>query len=393
MRKDLERYLKKKIMRAVLTPLKIIPIKKTRIFLINDLGKNYSCNLKSISEYFIKYYPNKYDIIFSVANPEKYKDLSKFITFVKYNSIKYFFYIMTSRVIVSNSGGYSYVPHRKKQTVINTHHGGGAYKKAGLDMFGDTYWFRKDMQLFGNSTDIFLSTNRVFSDVISKATLVPRENFWEIGMPRNDKMINGDAELAEKIRKTIGLKMGERLVLYAPTYRKPEDNYFQESVSIQYGIDPKMVCAALKERFGGQWKFGLRLHPCITNKEDYMLDDVIDLSTYEDMQDLLLVSDVMINDFSSSMWDFMLTGRPCFLFAKDRDHYIETTEVYTPVEEWPFPFATSNTELQKMILEFDEDKYVQDCKNNYEKLGGCETGRATELLVEKIIEICGEDRL
>lgn len=57
----------------------------------------------------------------------------------------------------------------------------------------------------------------------------------------------------------------------------------------------------------------------------------IDLTDYEDMQELLLAADAMINDFSSSMWDFMLTGNPSFMYAVDLPHYVETTEVYTPV--------------------------------------------------------------
>ena len=388
MGKDGIRYLKKRMMKMALTPFRILPIINNQVLMINDLGYNYSCNPRFITDYLINHYAGEFKIVYSVKNPDNYKDAGLPVTFVKFNSLRYFVSALTSKVIVSNSGGYSYLPHRKKQVVINTHHGGGAYKKAGLDMFGDTYWFRKDMELFSKATDIFLSTNHKFTEVISKATLVPQNRFWEIGMPRNDLLIEKGNDSANDIKRKIGLKDNEKLVLYAPTYRKPEDNYYQESIAVQYGIDPKTVCEALEERFGGTWKFGLRLHPCITNKDEYKLDCVVDLSEFEDMQDLLLAADVMINDFSSSMWDFMLTGRPCFLFAVDKDHYIETTEVYTPVSEWPFPFATSNQELKALILNFDEKQYAEDCKQHYAKLGGCESGQATKLVAEKIHDIC-----
>ena len=124
------------------------------------------------------------------------------------------------------------------------------------------------------------------------------------------------------------------------------------------------------------------------NRGEFHNDDVIDLSDYDEMQELLLIADAMINDFSSSMWDYMLTEKPSFLFAKDLDHYIKTTEVYTPVEEWPFPKATNNDELEANIMNFNIDQYKLACKQHYKKLGGCESGCATKLVCDRIYQYC-----
>lgn len=382
------RYSEKKLLRIVFSPLKLLPIKNNRIFLINDLGYNYSCNTKALTEYLIKTYPNKFQIIYPVKSFDNNVPKDKGIVTVLHNSFKYFFYAMTARVIVSNSGGYSYIPLRKSQYVINTHHGGGAYKTAGADMFKMTKYLKKDLLLQSRQTDVFLSTNRKFSEVMSRACFLKKEKFWEIGMPRNDVLINYNPSLRNKIRNEIGLKANEKMVLYAPTYRKPQDNYYNQSIAISYQIDSNRVCRALEKRFGGKWIFAYRLHPCIINKSDFVVSDSIDLSNYSDMQDLLIAADVLINDFSSSFWDYMLTGKPSFLYAKDLNHYIETTKVYTPVSEWPFPKAISNEELVNNILTFDEKKYHEDCKMHYLALGGCETGRATELVCKLINEKC-----
>ena len=120
-----------------------------------------------------------------------------------------------------------------------------------------------------------------------------------------------------------------------------------------------MVCDALHERFGGRWIFAYRYHPCIVNREKAKrMENVADFTDYDDMQELLLASDVLINDFSSSMWDFMLTGKPCFTFALDMDHYVETTKLYTPLNEWPFSKARSNEELAENILNFEEKIHI-----------------------------------
>lgn len=386
-------YYKKILMRILLFPLRVFPVKKNRVFMHNNLSNNYSCNPKFVTEYLLTNFPGKFDIIVSVRHPEKYQWLEKRgLKVVGFNSFLYMFYVMTSKVFLTNSGGFSYIPLRKSQVVINTHHGGGAYKKIGRYVYGDTPMFRKDLLLSANNTDVFLSTCKKFTEVVSDSILVPKKLFWEIGMPRNDMLINRDEKEYKRIREKIGVTQNEKIVLYAPTYRKSEDNYFKDSIAISYGIDCKRVCDALSRRFGGIWKFAFRFHPCVTNRNSLPEGNVIDLSDYEEMQELLLVADVMINDFSSSMWDYMLTGRPSFLFAVDLEHYIATTDVETPVSEWPFPKSTNNDELEKNILNFDEDIYKNACKKHYADLGGCETGKATQLVAEYIYGKCyGED--
>lgn len=386
---DLIRYTKKIAVRTCLRPIRLLPVKKNRVMLVNDLSRKYADNPKCVAEYLLHEYPGKFEIVISVANPEAWKQLSqKGIKVVKFNSAEYFYYALTSAVFLTNSGGFSYLPMRKKQYIINTWHGGGAYKKCGTDMYNDTEIFRKDLRLQGNHTDVFMSTCDRFTEEISRSMLVPKEVFWGVGMPRNDMLIHGNDELRKTVRKNLGLREDEKLILFAPTYRKINDNYFKDSIAISYGVDTKRVCAAMEQRFGGKWRFAMRYHPCVTNRGDMEDMGVLDLTDYDDMQELLLASDAMINDFSSSMWDFMMTGRPSFLFAVDLEHYVATTDVYTPVSEWPFPRSVNNDELEKNILEFDEEKYAAACKRHYEDLGGCETGKATQLVCERIYEKC-----
>ena len=256
-------------------------------------------------------------------------------------------------------------------------------------MYNESKIFKKDLMLSVKNTSLFLSSCRRFTEIACESLLYKKDIFWEIGMPRNDILINGDEQLKKKVRAILGLKEDEKLVLYAPTYRKPNDDYFKESIAISYGIDCEKVCKALEKRFGGKWVFAMRLHPCIVDRKGVIPETAMDLTDYEDMQELLLAADAMINDFSSSMWDFMLTGKPSFMYAVDLQHYIETTEVYTPVDEWPFPKSSNNDELIENISNFDETKYKEDCEKHYKALGGCETGHACELVCKRIAKVCG----
>ncbi len=381
------RYAKKIVMRTVLTPLKLFPVKKNRVMLVNDLSYKFAGSPKFVGEYLERNFPGKFDIVVSVNDPSAYNHLKeRGYKVVKFNSPAYFFNGLTCKVFLTNSGGFSYLPIRKKQYVINTWHGGGAYKKCGMDMYNDSELFKKDLRLQGNYTSAFLSSCKRFTEEVSRAMLVPKNVFWEIGLPRNDMLLRGNDALRSEVRKKLGLKEDEKLILFAPTYRKINDNYFKDSVAISYGVDTKRVCSAMEQRFGGKWKFAMRYHPCVVNRGDMEDMGVMDLTDYEDMQELLLAADAMINDFSSSMWDFMLTGRPSFLFAVDLEHYVVTTEVYTPVSEWPFPKSVNNDELENNILNFNEEEYAAAVKRHYDSLGGAETGEATKLVCERIYE-------
>lgn len=392
--KEILRYAKKRAVRFVVLPLRFFHTNRSRVLLINDMSPSFSDNLKyiglelrkrdeSITIYYCGHTLNCVDQL---------KELN--ITPVIINSIKYFYYGMTSKVIVTNSGGISYLPLKKDQYVINTWHGGGAYKKMGIDMYESSSLFRKDLLLAARETSFYLSTCERFKNAFCKSMLASPDKFWSIGMPRNDMLKRTDDHKRSMIRTKLGLGDSDKLVLFAPTYRKRNDNYFNESIAISYGIDEIKVCEALNSRFGGNWIFAYRFHPCIVNRELVnSQDNVIDLTDYDDMQELLLAADVMINDFSSSMWDYMLTGKPCFIFATDLQHYIETTDLYTPVSEWPFPIANSNQQLIKNILDYNHEEYISNCDNHYRMLGGCESGQATKIVCDRIQCLCLDDNL
>jgi CDP-glycerol glycerophosphotransferase len=96
------------------------------------------------------------------------------------------------------------------------------------------------------------------------------------------------------------------------------------------------------------------------------------------MQELLCAADVLITDYSSCMWDFSLTFRPCFIFAPDIKKYRDNRGFYTPIEEWPFPVAETNEQLAYNILNFNEEKYRNDVKQHHVNLGSFEKGTATK---------------
>ena len=368
----------------MLLPLCMFPVKRNRVVLNNGLSHNYSDNPKAVAECLLREYPGRFEIIYAVDKPERYRFLEeRGIHPVRFHSPEYFYYAVTAAVYLTNNGGYSYLPRRKKQLVIETWHGGGAYKRCGICEYRNKTVGRLEMRMAAGNLDVFLSTSRQSSKMYSEYFCLPQDVFWEIGMPRNDTLLHPDAAERARVREELGIGGDERLVLFAPTFRRA-GSYTGAPEAFSYGIDCARVTAALEKRFSGTWRFAFRFHPGIRTRGGLTEENVLDVSGYADMQELLLAADVLITDFSSSVWDFMLTGRPCFLFALDFDHYLQTTDVYTPVSQWPFPKARDNAELEDHILCFDQRRYAGDCARHYAEMGGCETGRAAQFTGSKI---------
>ena len=116
----------------------------------------------------------------------------------------------------------------------------------------------------------------------------------------------------------------------------------------------------------------------------------IDATSYPDMQELLCAADILISDYSSTIWDFSLMKKPCFLYCPDLDYYMNYDRgTYTPIETWPGILCRSNEELEQAILHFNEEEYIKKVEKHHRDLGSYETGHACEQVCRRIAEVCG----
>ena len=113
---------------------------------------------------------------------------------------------------------------------------------------------------------------------------------------------------------------------------------------------------------------------------------IIDVTEYPDMQGLLLISDMLITDYSSSIWDFSFTGRPCFLFVPDLDKYSSYRGLDTDIHNWGFPVCTDNSSLSNAIRDFDSERFNCAMDRHHSDLGSFEEGNATERLCAFLAE-------
>lgn len=352
----------------------ILPVKNNRVIFESFSGDGYNCNPKYISEGLHDKYEDQIEIIWAVKDNVLLPDS---VVRCKYRSFKHFIYRITSKVYVCNFLQAVEIPKRNKQIEIQTWHGGGCYKKIGKEEKARDSAYVTRRNLHVSETDYFISSSKYFTDEVIKFQLGYNKRILPIGMPRNDCLINIDIKKRIEIRHNLKISDDTLFVLYAPTWREGFDKIEK--------LDYKALENAFDSKFHKKVKIAFRAH--VYGKEK--VGDVLDLTDYPDMQELLLTCDVLITDYSSSMWDFSLTYKPCFLYVPDLQRYLDQRGFDKDIYEWGFPVCKSNAELIDKIEMFNQDEFNRKMDKHHLDLGSYENGNATNKVIDLIANICG----
>lgn len=378
------KYLIKVTIRQILKIFWVFPINSNKICFLSFRGLQPCCNpLYIYKELNKKNYGLKYVWL---VNEMPEKKLANVI-YVKNKTIRWFYEILTSKVIITNCGFFSYLPLRKKNCLIETWHGGGAYKKSGVffEAKGDR-GYQNLMKYLSNCLSYYISSSKKFTQIMSESAMVDENKFLPIGMPRNDIFFNNNEikNINSKVRHELKLQPNDYIVLYAPTYRgEIKKNLFNNT------LDSIAIKKTIEEKTNKNVIILFRGHNLIsgnTGRSDYDMD----VSSFPNMQELLCSTDMLITDYSSCMWDYSLLKRPCFLFVPDLDEYLQNRGFYTDPNTWGFPICRTNEEIQNQIKNFNKDIYLSEINKNHENFGSYENGTATEKICKIIINNIGK---
>ena len=365
------------VLRTVLSIFNLFPIRKNRVMFYSFNGKQYSCNPRCISDALLN--DDDLEIYWAFKDPDKFSgSLPEKIRTVRFRSLRYYFLAKTSRVIVCNVQQYGELARRKGQDIIQTWHASNGYKKV-----GNYTGFTRKLNLMGH---------RDYSYVLSGAESMTERRvrgtmkfFGPVlpGTPRMDVLVNRkDDWIIDKVKKELGCPAQTQLLLYAPTWRGSRE-------SGKYPLSYEELYATLKERFPGEWMIAVRYHPNVKDRVISSLPYVVDATDYPDMQELLYTADALISDYSSCIWDYSFTYRPCFLFCYDLKEYYAEKSFDLPIEEWGFPICVTMEELDDAIRSYDADVNRQAMNKHHEAMGSLEDGHATERVCTLIRSLTG----
>lgn len=370
----------------------LVPVHRKIVIFQSSNGKNYTGNPKYIYEEFVKQgLDQKYKCIWflldtNIQIPGKCKK-------IRCNYLKFFYYLMRGKVWVFDSRQPKFFKKKKNVLFIQTWHG-TPLKKLGLDMdklnMGgnqDIAAYHENFRIACRDWDYLVSQNQFSTDIFKSCFAFKDRPMLEIGYPRNDVLFEKNNEKDIRIlKKKLGLPLDKKIILYAPTWR---DNAFYEKG--EYKFTSEMDFDKLKDEISNEY--------CMIVKYHYLVSENIDWSPYEgfiytfdetkDIAWLYLVSDMLITDYSSVMFDYSLLNRPMFFFAYDLEEYKNNLRgfYFDFVNEIPGPISTDTDTLIQDIKNYDENQWEEKYQKYHEKFNGVDDGTASKQIVDLIVKL------
>ncbi|WP_168221242.1 bifunctional glycosyltransferase family 2 protein/CDP-glycerol:glycerophosphate glycerophosphotransferase [Actinomadura sp. WMMA1423] len=309
--------------------------------------------------------------------------------------------LATSRYIVTNHRLGDAFRRHPDQVVVQTWHG-TPLKKIGSDIKEVHFAYAPGMKkaLQSRSKDSgptvpewshLLSPNPFSTEIFRRAFAFKGE-MLEVGYPRNDLLHSPEAgAVAARVRARLGIPEGKRVVLYAPTWR--DDQYYSRG---RYRFDMRIDLERARAALGDDHVLLVRLH---TNVVDGVREDehgfVRDVSAYPDITELYLISDVMISDYSSVMFDYANTGRPMLFFTYDLADYRDRLRgFYFDFEtEAPGPLLETSDDLIEAVRGAEEAtaEYRGRYKEFVTRFCPLDDGHAASRAVDRVFGAAGRD--
>lgn len=371
------------------------PIKQDKIVINNFGGLNlYGCHSKYIIEEIGKR-QLPYEIVWLLKDIDK-TDTSSFppqVRLVEYRSEEAIKELAEAKLVVTNAAITDFIKRgwrkKEKQYCIQTWHGSLGIKRVRNDIknrYDPTEGTVLTLaEVEAQYIDMLIS-NSTFEDELYRSMWHKNDDaIMKVGHPRNDIFFEGEetyARIKQKVGETYGVT-GKKIVLYVPTFR---DDFSLDC----YALDVDRLLDALGKRFGGEFVLLVRMHPLLKGKDKDLFrsaGQVINTTEYPDIQELLVASDVVITDYSSCIFDYMLGRRPGFVFATDLEKYNTERGFYYPIEETPFPIAENNQQMIDNILSFDDERYQKEIDRFLVDRGCVERGDATMRVVDLIEDV------
>ncbi|MFI9784817.1 CDP-glycerol glycerophosphotransferase family protein [Kitasatospora sp. NPDC051984] len=306
---------------------------------------------------------------------------------VRHRSPEWFEALSTAKYIVTSTHLPTYFRRRPGQVVLQTWQG-SPLKRIGTDF--EKVWFTDSGYLEHLKEEVpqwslLVAGSRWAAPVLRRAFDF-QGTLLETGYPRNDLLFAPDREkTAERVREQLGLPEGKQVVLYAPTYR--EDRRLPDG---GYQLNLQLDLEAARAALGDDQVLLVRAHEVVRGRLPEAGNGYVwDVSTYPDMAELLLVADVLVTDYSSSVFDFMNTGRPVLFFTYDLEHYRDNLRGFSLDLEnkAPGPLLTTSAEVVAALGNLPEvtaeyaDKYAAFREAYCDLDDGGAAGRVTDALL------------
>lgn len=315
------------VMSFCINILKLFIRTDDKLILFNSFaGRKYDDSPKAIFE-VLKTDPRfkDYKLVWAFHQPEKFdvEGAEK----IKTDGFKYFKTALAARVWVTNSSVERGLSFKGKNTFyLNTWHG-SPIKKMGSDISADN-------QSFGSKgkthVDIMNTQSYFEADIFTKCFDIPRDHFIEVGLPRNDELANYTENHREELKKKLNIPVGKKVLLYCPTFRE-----YEKDENLGVVLAPPMDLKKWERELGDQYVLLFRAHYEVSKVMEIKQNDFVrNVTDYPNLNDLMIVSDILISDYSSIFFDYSIMDKVMLHFTYDYDKYEAKRGMYFDIREY-----------------------------------------------------------
>lgn len=356
-----------------------VRVNKKRIVFSSFGGRKYDDSPKSIYlEMISRKEFSDYEFIWCFVNPKEFniEGCKK----VKIDSFKFFLTLLSSKIWVSNTGMDRNLGLMRKNTIrIETWHGTPLKKICEEENSKTKQTKRKKIKI--DSRTIRCAQSNYDLEIFSRVFHADKKCFVLSDLPRNDQLVKGISKNDILIiKQKLSIDLNKKVILYMPTYRE-----FLIDDSYNIYIDIPVHFDKWKNELGDKYVLLFRSHYAINKYLKIKNDDfIIDVSNYESLNELYLISDIMISDYSSSFFDYSILNRPMFCFAYDLEEYKEKRGLYIDLHELPCKIDTSENDLLLDIKNIDYDSMSKLTEEFHKKYAPF-AGNSSKKVVDEIL--------
>ena len=364
-----------------------LSIKENWVFCESFFGKSYSDSPKYIYEYLCKNHPGKYRFIWVTNNKTQ---IPFGPTKVKRFSLRYCYYLARCKYNIFNVRQPEWMRKREGTVFLETWHG-TPLKKLVFDqeeVMGASPLHKAQFYRQSRDWDYLVAANNFSTETFRRAFLFDKK-ILEYGYPRNDIMHDPKKDqIAADVKKKLHIPEDKKTILYAPTWR--DDEYYGHGA---YKFALKLDLHRLKKELGEDYVVLLRTHYFIADSLDVtgLEDFAYNVSKYDDISELYLISDILITDYSSVFFDYANLKRPILFYTYDLDKYRDMLRgFYMDIEsEVPGPLLFTTEEVVEAIQDIDHitEQYKDKYAHFYERFCSLEDGHASENISKQVFKL------
>lgn len=390
---------------------KASPTKSNIVLFESFMGRSYSCSPRAIYEAMLS--DKRFDgyTLYwsarsgSIEKFENVKALNRAAIVIK-GSKEYFEVLASAKYWVTNSRSEEYISPKDDQVYVQCWHG-TPLKRLGYDIkvettnaLNTTKELASRYGIEAQKWSCLVSPSPYTTDRLLSCFGLGEQwhgNVLEVGYPRNDDIVNAcaDEEAAcqtkREIMRKLGIESNKKMLLHAPTWR---DNDYKAGVG--YIQDTLIDFDVLQKTIGDDWVVLFRPHYFIANSFDFSkyADFVINAANVSDINDLYILADALLTDYSSVFFDFANTKRPLLFYWPDFEVYSnEIRGFYFDLKELPGPQCFTSEEVAEAVMQLDkyENRYGTDYAAFRNKFCPLDDGHAAERVIEAVFETSRND--